>query len=99
MCATGALLANPYGMPALLVKLFGVFFYGFWILLHQLDIRSEHYPLVRIKYLALLLLLVPRAEPLAVKFAPTGDSRALEAWIAEGRLPQWGQSTAQLGGR
>ncbi|MFA6465350.1 MAG: hypothetical protein WCT30_06305, partial [Desulfurivibrionaceae bacterium] len=57
MCATGALLANPYGMPALLVKLFGVFFYGFWILLHQLDIRSEHYPLVRIKYLALLLLL------------------------------------------
>ena len=57
MCATGALLANPYGMPALLVKLFGVFFYGFWILLHQLDIRSEHYPLVRIKYLALLPLL------------------------------------------
>jgi hypothetical protein len=57
MCATGALLANPFGMPALLVKLFGVFFYGFWILLHQLDIRSEHYPLVRIKYLALLLLL------------------------------------------
>ncbi|MBU2538182.1 MAG: hypothetical protein KKH22_07065 [Proteobacteria bacterium] len=57
MCATGALLANPYGMPALLVKLFGVFFYGFWILLHQMDIRSEQYPLVRIKYLALLLLL------------------------------------------
>jgi len=57
MCATGALLANPYGMPALLVKLLGVFFYGFWILLHQLDIRSEHYPLVRIKYLVLLLLL------------------------------------------
>ena len=57
MCATGALLANPFGMPALLVKLVGVFFYAFWILLHQLDIRSEHYPLVRIKYLALLLLL------------------------------------------
>lgn len=57
MCATGALLANPYGMPALLLKLAGVFFYGLWILLHQLDIRSEHYPLVRIKYLALLLLL------------------------------------------
>ncbi|MDG4476723.1 hypothetical protein [Thiovibrio frasassiensis] len=57
MCATGALLANPYGMPALLVKLFGVFFYGLWILLHQLDIRSEQYPLVRIKYLTLLLLL------------------------------------------
>ncbi|MGV1098900.1 hypothetical protein ACUUL3_05755 [Thiovibrio sp. JS02] len=57
MCATGSLLANPYGMPTLLVKLFGVFFYGFWILLHQLDIRSEHYPLVRVKYLYLLLLI------------------------------------------
>ena len=56
MCATGALLANSYGMPSLLVKLGGVFFYGLWIVLHQLDIRSESYPLVRIKYLYLLLL-------------------------------------------
>lgn len=56
MCATGSLLANSYGMPALLVKLVGVFFYGFWIVLHQLDIRSESYPLVRTKYLYLLLL-------------------------------------------
>lgn len=57
MCATGALLANPYGMPALLVKLAGVFFYGAWILLHQLDVRSEHYPLARSKYVFLLLLM------------------------------------------
>ncbi|MFZ5775443.1 MAG: hypothetical protein ACOY3Z_08180 [Thermodesulfobacteriota bacterium] len=57
MCATGSLLANPYGVPALVVKLAGVFLYGFWILLHQLDIRSEHYPLVRFKYAYLLLLL------------------------------------------
>lgn len=56
MCATGALLANSYGMPALLVKLVGVFFYGFWIVMHQLDIRSESYPLVRAKYLYLLLI-------------------------------------------
>lgn len=57
MCATGSLTANAYGMPTLYVKIFGVFFYGFWILLHQLDIRSEHYPLVRIKYIYLLLLI------------------------------------------
>ncbi len=56
MCATGALLANGFGLPALLVKLAGVFFYGFWIVLHQLDIRSESYPLVRVKYGYLLLL-------------------------------------------
>lgn len=55
MCATGSLLANDFGVPALLVKIGGVFFYGFWIVLHQIDIRSERYPLVRIKYIYLLL--------------------------------------------
>ncbi len=58
MCATGAFVANGYGMPALLVKLFGVFFYGFWLVLHRLDIRSEYLPLTRIKF-AYLLLLAP----------------------------------------
>jgi len=57
MCATGSLLANDFGVPALIVKIGGVFFYGFWIVLHQLDIRSERYPLVRAKYIYLLLLL------------------------------------------
>ncbi|MDA8165161.1 MAG: hypothetical protein M0017_09050 [Desulfobacteraceae bacterium] len=57
MCATGALNANAFGMPALLIKLAGVFLYGFWIVLHQLDISSESYPLVRVKYAYLLLLL------------------------------------------
>lgn len=56
MCATGALLANSWGIPALLVKLAGVFLYGFWIVLHQLDISSETYPLVRIKYFYLVFL-------------------------------------------
>ncbi len=57
MCATGSLLANDFGIPALIVKIGGVFFYGFWIVLHKLDISSEKYPLVRIKYVYLLLLL------------------------------------------
>jgi len=57
MCATGSLLADPFGMPTLYVKLAGVFLYGFWLLLHQLDIRVETYPLVRIKFIYLLCLL------------------------------------------
>jgi len=57
MCATGALLANNYGMPALLVKIAGVFLYGFWIVLHKLDICSASYPLVKVKYIYLLLIL------------------------------------------
>src|SRR5210317_83706 len=57
MCATGALLANSFGMPTLLVKIIGVFLYGFWIVLHKLDISSEAYPLVKIKYIYLLLII------------------------------------------
>lgn len=57
MCATGSLMADPFGMPTLYVKLTGVFLYGFWLLLHQLDIRVETYPLVRIKFVYLLILL------------------------------------------
>jgi len=57
MCATGSLLANEFGLPTLYLKLAGFFLYGFWILLHQLDIRSEVYPLVKIKYTYLLLLI------------------------------------------
>jgi hypothetical protein len=57
MCATGAFLANGFGVPLLLVKLFGLFFYGFWIVLHRLDISSEYSPLIRYKYFFLLMLL------------------------------------------
>lgn len=57
MCATGSLLANEFGMPTLYLKLAGFFLSAFWILLHQLDIRSDSYPLVKIKYIYLLLLL------------------------------------------
>ncbi|OGQ96385.1 MAG: hypothetical protein A2521_09205 [Deltaproteobacteria bacterium RIFOXYD12_FULL_57_12] len=67
MCATGALLANGFGMPALGVKLAGVFFYGFWIVLHQLDISAETYPLVRAKYIYLLILLPLLVADLALQ--------------------------------
>ena len=56
MCATGAFLANGYGIPALGVKIFGLFFYGFWVVLNRLDMQSEHTPLTRIKFYYLLLL-------------------------------------------
>jgi hypothetical protein len=56
MCATGAFLANGYGIPLLLVKISGIFLYGFWIVLHRLDVSSEYLPLTRIKYLYLLIL-------------------------------------------
>jgi hypothetical protein len=57
MCATGSFLANSYGIPVLLIKIAGVFLYGIWIILHHLDIRSEHYPLIKVKYWYLVAIL------------------------------------------
>jgi len=56
MCATGSFLANGYGMKSLVLKLVSVFLYGFWILIHRLDVKSPRYPLVRWKNVYLLLL-------------------------------------------
>jgi hypothetical protein len=57
MCATGSFLANDYGTKVLYLKIAGIFFYGFWIVLHRLDMHSEYYPLIRIKYIYLVALL------------------------------------------
>ena len=56
MCATGALTANQYGIPALISKLLTIFFCALWIIVHRLDISSEEYPLVSLKYILVLLL-------------------------------------------
>ncbi|MEE4164851.1 MAG: hypothetical protein V2I35_02550, partial [Desulfocapsaceae bacterium] len=57
MCAAGALSANPFGIPALLVKLVTLFLSAAWIVCHKLDISSEYYPLVKRKYLLLFCIL------------------------------------------
>lgn len=57
MCATGSLNANPVGWYALLSKIVVSFLAGFWIALNFIDQKVEEYPLVKLKYLLLLLLL------------------------------------------
>jgi len=57
MCATGSLTVNDYGMPALYIKMLGLFIYGFWLVIHNLDVSSESYPLLKLKFVYLVLLL------------------------------------------
>jgi hypothetical protein len=58
MCAFGSLNVNPYGFKALGLKVIGVFFYSTWLAINYIDTRGEDYPLVRLKY-GLLLLVLP----------------------------------------
>ena len=56
MCATGALNANPVGWSVLAVKVLILVLAPIWIVFDQLDRRAGDFPIIRIKYLGLLLL-------------------------------------------
>jgi len=56
MCATGSLNANPAGWYALCLKILIFFAASVWIALNNLDNRAEDFPLIKLKYGALLLI-------------------------------------------
>lgn len=58
MCAAGTLAVNPYGYPALLVKMVNFLLAGVWLIVNHADNRGYDYPLIRIKY-KLLNVVVP----------------------------------------
>jgi hypothetical protein len=58
MCAAGSLAVNAFGYPALLAKLATCLLAGVWLVLHLTDTQGYDYPLIRPKYI-LLLILVP----------------------------------------
>jgi hypothetical protein len=65
MCAVGTLNANAWGFPMLYAQIAVFFLAATWLTLNYVDNLAPDYPLVRVKY-ALLLLLLPA---LAAAFA------------------------------
>lgn len=60
MCAVGTLNVNGYGFPALIAQIVLFFLASTWLILNRADNRARDYPLLRVKY-ALLLLILPFA--------------------------------------
>jgi len=58
MCAVGTLNVNDYGFPSLLTQITVFFLAAMWLAINHVDTKARDYPLVRIKY-GLLLLLLP----------------------------------------
>ena len=58
MCAVGSLAINSFGFPALLFKVVNFLLAGVWLILNYADNRGYDYPLIKVKY-ELLNLLVP----------------------------------------
>ena len=64
MCAVGTLNVNAWGFPSLIMQIAVFFLAAMWLALNHVDTLARDYPLVRIKY-GLLLVLLPL---LAVNF-------------------------------
>lgn len=56
MCAAGSFNLNQWGYPALLLKALNFILAGLWLILNYADNRAYNYPLIRKKYLFLVLL-------------------------------------------
>ena len=58
MCAAGSLAVNAFGYPALLLKIVNFLLAGVWLIVNHADNRGYDYPLIRVKY-ELLNMIVP----------------------------------------
>ncbi len=58
MCAAGTLAVNSFGYPALIIKVVNFLLAGVWLIVNYADNRGYDYPLIKVKY-ELLNLLVP----------------------------------------
>jgi hypothetical protein len=56
MCAAGTLNANGYGYPAMVLKIVAFIMGGAWLILNYTDNRAIDYPLIKKKYLFLLII-------------------------------------------
>jgi hypothetical protein len=56
MCAAGTLLVNSYGYPTLVLKVINFLLAGLWLVINYMDNRARDYPLIKKKYLLLLII-------------------------------------------
>ena len=56
MCAAGTLYVNSYGYPVLILKVINFLLAGLWLIVNYADNRGYDYPLIKKKYLFLLIL-------------------------------------------
>jgi len=56
MCAVGSLYVNAYGYPSLILKIVNFLLAGTWLILNYTDNKAYDYPLIKKKYLLLLII-------------------------------------------
>ena len=50
MCAAGVVDATSYGIYLFMLKILNIYIFGFWLVLHYLDIKKEDLPYTKLKF-------------------------------------------------
>jgi hypothetical protein len=69
MCAAGTLNVNQYGYPTIILKIINFLFAGVWLILNYTDNRAFDYPLIKKKYLLLLVIAPAVILEMTVQFS------------------------------
>ncbi len=69
MCAAGSLNANGWGYPTLVLKIVNFILAGLWLIVNFTDNRGYDYPLIRLKYVLLLLIAPLIVIEMVIQFA------------------------------
>ncbi|BDY12423.1 hypothetical protein [Hydrogenimonas cancrithermarum] len=56
MCAAGVTNATVYGLPLFVVKILDLYLFGFWIVLHRIDMKKPDYPFTKMKFWFFILI-------------------------------------------
>ena len=56
MCAVGSLNVNQWGFPLVILKIITFLLAGLWLIINFADNRGYDYPLIKVKYLLLLVI-------------------------------------------
>jgi hypothetical protein len=56
MCAVGSLNVNHWGFPVVILKVITFLLAGLWLIMNYTDNRGFDYPLIKVKYLLLLII-------------------------------------------
>jgi hypothetical protein len=61
MCGAGVIDATPYGINLMILKIINIYLFGFWLILHNVDINNPTQPYTKMKFnifLAVYILLI-----------------------------------------
>lgn len=58
MCATGVVNSVEFGFKMFGFKIINLYLFGFWLLLHNIDIKEENLPYTRAKFILFILIFI-----------------------------------------